>query len=273
MRTPEELLCSRKWRIAHSWWMLFGFFPFGVLAWIGYLIIGIRARNWKWLLIAGALLGWVIFWFAWAGSYGTVEKYAPHPDPVANAWWGWLGIGVWLGNAFALQWFINRRWLVWRAHFRKKVWYQDATASRTAPPSTIPAANAPRVIDTALAGSAAAPAFHSDPARVSTQRSDAAQAPAQGSSAHHAATETVFDLNTATRDELATLPGIDTAWANHIVTTRERLGGFKDTSELVTAASMQPHFFALVRGRVRVEPTTPGTSAPEPPAGGRRLEF
>lgn len=285
MRTPEELLCSRKWRIAHSWWMLFGFFPFAVLAWIGYLIIGIRAHNWRWLLLAGLLLGWVIGWFAWAGSWPNVAKDAPHPDPVSNAWWGWLGLLIWFGNAFALQWFVNRRWLVWRAHHAKQVWYQDATASQSQKAPATPSAVVAGVIDGALAGSQqprAQPGVlaSAQPAQDAAMDAPGASQPATPTEGVHlpvqqdAGATTVFDLNTASREELTSLPGIDSAWADHIIATRERVGMFQDTAELVTVASMQPHIFAALRGRLRVAPSGPVASPrTQAPTSGRRLEF
>ncbi|WP_191905749.1 helix-hairpin-helix domain-containing protein [Microbacterium caowuchunii] len=279
MRTPEELLCSRKWRLAHSWWLLFGFFPFAILAWVGYLIIGIKARNWKWLLISGTLLAWIVLWFVWAGSWSAVEKYAPHPDPVSNAWWGWLGVAVWLGNAFALQWFVNRQWLVWRAHYRKKVWYRDATATQIAPAPAAGSTTAPSIIDNALASGAPVtsaprpqPAARPELNHPSATR-PAPSLPPQPSGSPTSGASTVFDLNTASRKELASLPGVNDAWADHIVATRERIGGFKDTSELVTAASMQPHFFALVREHLEIRAGRPSAPTPEAPSSGRRLEF
>lgn len=281
MRTPEELLCSRKWRIAHSSWMLLGFFPFAVLAWVGYLIIGIKARNWKWLVLAAVFLGWVIGWFAWTASWGSVEKYEPHPDPVSNAWWGWTGILVWLGNAFVLQWIVNRRWLVWRAHYRAEVWYKNATATRTtseseprpATPSTVTG-----IMHTALEGGrepAVTSAYPSASALSGPQY--AAQPDTPGSVGPTAVppeqANDVLDLNTATSDDLARLPGIDSAWADHIIRIRQQLGGFKDSAQLVTAASLQPHIFAALRGRFEVRTPPDGEASPHTPSSGRRLEF
>jgi DNA uptake protein ComE-like DNA-binding protein len=266
---------------------MFGYFPFAALAWIGYLIIGVRARNWKWLAIAALLFGWIVGWFAWAGSWPDIEKGEPHPDPVGNAWWGWLGVTIWLGNAFGLQWFVNRKWLVWRAHHSKKVWYQDATA--TTPARAPMAASAPftaDVVDRALNGAAITPPASSDPSTRAPARAAAAQAGTpwsdgtSRSSAEAASivavpgTHSVLDLNTATREQLAQIPGLDQAWADHIVATRERVGPFSQATDLVTAAGMQPHHFTEIRDRVSAgELPAPTRSAPEPPQAGRRLEF
>lgn len=54
MTTAEELLCSRRWRLARGAWMLFGWFPFAFTAWIGYMIIGVKSRNWKWIALSVA---------------------------------------------------------------------------------------------------------------------------------------------------------------------------------------------------------------------------
>lgn len=279
MRTPEELLCSRKWRLSQSWWTLFGFFPFGVLAWVGYLIIGSRARNWRWLLLAGVSLALTIGWFMWNAALPSVPKGTVSTGDTGHGWWGLADMVLWLGNAFVLQWFVNRRWLVWRAHHPKRVWYQDATVTPSASTPTLPSMSAPAIMDHALSSNSGAvaapqPSFDSRPELgPSTNLGAGANQAQQSANSVAGSTPAVFDLNVATPEELASLPGVDTAWAEHIVATRERIGGFKDTSELVTAASMQPHFFALVRDHVVVSPIHPSGPAPDVPASGRRLEF
>ena len=264
--TPEELLCSRRWRLVNGLWMLFGFVPFSALAWVGYLIIGVRARNWKWILLAVAFFAWIVGWLAWSSFLPQTEKGEPSSDPLAVSLWGWASVIVWLGNAFALQWFVNRRWLVWRAHHVQRApWYLTATATNQPTAQGVPAAS---VVDDALRGGPA----------MSTTQTDAATLPTSG----------VLDVNTATREQLAALPGIDLAWADHIIAIRMSLGGaYTDPAQLVTAASVQPHIYAGLRRQISVvppvaapaaAPTTPVRPDPTPtrsaaPTDGRRLEF
>lgn len=300
MSTPEELLCSRKWRTVRGAWMLWGWFPFAWTAWVGYLIIGIKARNWKWIATA---VGFFAFGLTSMILISAIQNAArdavghelvkgeatPEPWATYNVIVFLVLIAVWIGNAAVVQWFVNRKWLVWRAHNNPKgatPWYATATATPgAAVGGGVPAAQVSPVaaVDNALRGPAPAgvPAATSTAAPLLTPPSSATpQAPSRLSPpapgtlyapGTEAATPAPIDLNTATRDQLAALPGIDLAWADHIIATRSRVGGFASPADLVTAASVQPHVFAGIRDRLVATPT----AVPEPavPADGRRLEF
>ncbi len=87
-----------------------------------------------------------------------------------------------------------------------------------------------------------------------------------------------LDINTAAQDELAALPGFDTATAAQVVAVRSRIGGFRDTAELVTRAGVRPHVLAGVQGRIVVETADAVAPSAMPRAvpardSGRRLEF
>lgn len=290
MSTPEELLCSRKWRLVQSTWMLLGWVPLALTAWAGYLIIGIRARNWKWLLISAGLLAWLIVWFVWAGTFPAMAKGDALPPQYAGSMslWTLSSIVVWLGNAVGLQWWVNRKWLVTQAHRAKTgPWYATAT-SRTGTDATRPAEVA-KTIDLAMGSAApwtpgaASYQLPAPPAAGSSMPGDWTT-PVQHSGASSVNLEPL-DLNRATHDQLASLPGLDAATVDRIIAARQRLGGFKEPTELVTFAGLKPHLFAAVQARLTVSPTTlPEDPAPRPhdsgaPAGpdtapsGRRLDF
>lgn len=273
MSAPEELLCSRKWRLMQSWWMLFGWFPLAVAAWIGYLIIGVRAKNWKWLLIGAALFAWIVAMFT---LIPTVPKDAPAPDTPEMAFWALSSIVVWFGNAIGLQWFINRQWLVWRAHHDKRLpWYASATQGTRI--IDIPTPQSLTTIDRAFTSLPAAPA----PLSATSGPVAPAVPPPSAVLQTHAATATapvvLLNVNSATSEQFASLPGFDARTAEQIISARDHLGGFRDLAELVSVAGVKPHIFAAIRGRVTLGATSTVRPAQQAnstrPPNGRRLDF
>lgn len=295
MTTPEELLCSRKWRMARSLWMLFGWFPFAFAAWIGYLIIGVKSRSWKWIALSIAFFVFGVTAFSvmvWVGNSADVDKGESFPEPYTtySSIVMWTTLLVWIGNAAVLQWFINRRWLVWRAHNSKMIsapWYATATATGGPAPQADPQRVA-SVLDTTLAsgsgtsvrGATSAPAVYPAP---SVQGAPPAQpappmaSPNWGASPVSPPASAALNINTATQEQLATLPGMDAATAAHVVGVRQQTGRFADASELVTRAGVKPHVFAGLAGQIAAgpAPATPPASSNSSPSSpnGRRLEF
>lgn len=273
MNTPEELLCSRRWRLRHSLWMLWGWFPFALTAWVGYLIIGVKARNWRWILTAVGFFIFGCIWIGvigWVGGQTNVQKGEVAPEPYAT----YTSIAMitnlllWLGNAAGVQWWINRKWLVWRAHNDKntpKAWYATVTATGGGhTPSPANPHQVSTVMDTAFAyGSASTASAAVDFNRVFKVTP----------------TKVPIDINTATEDDFAALPGIDAATAQRVVVARNQAGGFRETAELVTHAGVKPHVFAglvtLVTASTKPGSVTPTGEPERAPSSknGRRLEF
>ena len=56
-----------------------------------------------------------------------------------------------------------------------------------------------------------------------------------------------MDLNSASIDVLAALPGVGVATATRIVEERKRRGGFQSVDEAALAVGMQPHVHARLR--------------------------
>ena len=73
----------------------------------------------------------------------------------------------------------------------------------------------------------------------------------------------LLDLNTASRDQVALLPGVDDATAARVVAAREARGGFTDLDDAVRSAGLQPHQLVLLRDQVTVGPTGAPGSAPQ----------
>jgi len=74
----------------------------------------------------------------------------------------------------------------------------------------------------------------------------------------------LIDLNTATVDDIASLPGVGIATAHRIVEERNRRGGFASVDEAAVATKLQPHVRSrLQQGAVvseRPQPRRRGTS-------------
>jgi competence protein ComEA len=62
----------------------------------------------------------------------------------------------------------------------------------------------------------------------------------------------LVDLNSATADELAAVPGFTQEIADEAISYRTNFGGFQKSSELVTAVGMDPAAFAIAKRYVRV---------------------
>lgn len=69
----------------------------------------------------------------------------------------------------------------------------------------------------------------------------------------HAATPPRLNLNTATREELARLPGIGEALAARIVEHRERHGAFRRAEHLMLVRGMSDRRFRELRAHVTAE--------------------
>ncbi|MGM7666083.1 ComEA family DNA-binding protein [Microbacterium sp. A93] len=285
MTTAEELLCSRKWRLSHGLWMLFGWFPFAFAAWIGYMVIGVKARNWKWIAISIAFFAFGSVVFAvmmWVGGETNTQKGESLPEPydTYSSIAMWSSIIVWIGNAAGVQWWINRKWLVWRAHNDKSIstpWYATATASGPVNPQPNPQRVASLLETTLLNGSESRLPGTGEPAPIAA--SSYPSPPSVFNAPSVTPASATLDINTATLGDLAALPGFDLATAAQVVAARDQAGGFRDTSDLVTRAGVKPHVLAGVLGRITVGAMTgftAPTSAPRVvpgPDNGRRLEF
>ena len=64
-----------------------------------------------------------------------------------------------------------------------------------------------------------------------------------------------LDLNTATAEELAALPGIGPELAGRIVACREERGGFGSVEEIMEVSGIGEGKFAALKDRITVEDT------------------
>lgn len=151
--TVDRRLRSWPWRLGHSLWTLWAIFGFGLFTWIGFLYIGGRARNRRWLLMAGLwfVVSLIIAFLAPENSPGQ-----PGPD-----WYAPLVVAVWLlGAAQSIA--ALPAWWRWRAQRDGPTWAlpgrTPAPAGAGHPAAPTQRASAPEAPPTEAPGTAAAPA-------------------------------------------------------------------------------------------------------------------
>jgi Bacterial transcriptional activator domain len=103
-RPSSALLRKRTWRWWHSLWMLPCILGVGILTWVSFLYIGVRARRTRWLRHA-AVYG------AAAVTAVVVSNKGPE---LAKHGAGLLAVITWIAGMIHASW-INREWLHWRS--------------------------------------------------------------------------------------------------------------------------------------------------------------
>lgn len=82
------------------------------------------------------------------------------------------------------------------------------------------------------------------------------------------------DVNTASSEDLLSLPALDPATVARIITARSERGGFRDINDLTSAAALQPHQLVALQDRVSFsEFEHPGSPAHRARTHGRILDL
>jgi hypothetical protein len=268
MTTPEQLLADPSWRRRHSVYTLWAIFGFGF---VSLLYTSARAHRNDWMKW-GAMYGVVaIPALAVGGSLSPEDPDAPAPLG-AN-----LAIAAW-----AIVWIISaihvfrarKEWLRWKASAAGQArWYETpassvATSASAAdlsnigledptseylagpppvatPPGSSPASTRPPPLPTAPPQPSGTRSPAPPPAAAPPPR--ATELPAQPAEPTTAPRTDLIDLNTASVDDIAALPGVGVATAHRIVEERQRRGGFGSVDEAALAVNVQPH----VRARLQ----------------------
>lgn len=256
-------LASGKWRVRHSAWLLAPIFGLGMLSFVGFVYVALRVQSRKfWVACIIACLGSALLW----ATTGTTESTSDG-ESSSN---GGVILGVWVG-LIVYGFVLNRDYLRWRANRTPAdAWYNqpsvaNAQGQQVSPPkpeNPIPRQAAPTREQGVLGVSSAG--YYSPPIVP----------PAPPYQAKYGSSMGLLDANLASRDELASLPGVDMLLAERVVSARERQGSFRNIDDMVEAAALRPHelvrFGGLVTfGESRPDPDVPTTGLP----GIRRLDY
>lgn len=295
MKTPEEKLCSRWWRIRHSSWILFSILSAGLFTSVGFIIIAAKSKK-RHLIIAS--VGWGIFTIALLTSFSMIDS-GTKENPVkslasdvqsAVVFFGWIGGMV---HSFV----VNRSWLKWRAgHVKGMPWYGQVNPANAAshqggdplgdalhgygqqPMQQIPAQLSYAPAPSHAAGqsslsrsqpSGGATVVPSFPQGTPLQpTAPAASDWRQQQPATNELGPTV-DLNTASSEEIQYGLGLASEVAAAVVSRRTAMGGFSSPDQLMQLGLVQPHVFMGLRDRLTT--STPAVHvSPPPSSGGRR---
>ncbi|MBB4754044.1 ComEA family DNA-binding protein [Actinoplanes lobatus] len=214
--------------------MLLPILSFGCLSGAGFLYVGVRARRHAWS-IAGVVYSVIANAAFFTGP--TLPKDSVASDLAVVA----LLIVWMISVVHALV--INSAWLQWRAGHQP--WY----AQQVAPWAGVPA---PGPVPPQVQGLVPPPGqFYG--AQPSMPQPYAV--PPQATAAQHApmappASFAQLEVNSATVEQLAALPGVGPERAAQAVSARGSRGGFASLAEFADAASLAPHEFVAVRDRL-----------------------
>lgn len=294
--TPEEKLCSRKWRLLNSAGVLWSILSFGLLTCVNFLVRGIQSQNRRWIIygIGFAILSVVLL--TWSSNVNSGTKEAPVSTPGSTAW-GWVWFLSWIGG-IVLSVITNRKWLMWKAHHGNNKWYaQPATAYGMHPAGPgvqpgqqqVPPAWPYQAQGQQYQGQPYPPQAHpfQQPRYVGPNQPHtpmSGQSCAAGSEAGSGLSpsqaqqsQRAVNVNGARAEDFTAL-GIDQATAEKIVNTRYYLGGYSSFEHLLAATGVAPHILIPLRGSLSFDAPQRGasTSSPDAPrrdAGGRTLDL
>jgi DNA uptake protein ComE-like DNA-binding protein len=276
MKTPEENLCSRGWRLRHSAFLLWSILSFGMLTAVGFWVIALKSRRRAWWVAA---VVWTVFnvsTFVVSANIDSGTKENPSTSVGSNVFTIMILVGLIGGITHSA--IVRREWLRWRAYAQPGAWYaqkQAASAAVTHTHNPLSPAAASDVLQN-VSGKSAVPQntriddsgqwSHPHTRNTSAERPPPVVEPRENSL-------TLVDINQADSAAFISL-GLDQAWADWLIATRTRIGGFATPEQLLTDGQMPPHVYAALRQRVH---TPARHSPPQPPPegsrAGRRLDL
>lgn len=243
--TPEEKLCSRTWRLRNSAGLLWSILSIGILTGVGFLIRGVKTKNKLWIVLGLGFLVVGIGVFATAGVNSGTKEAPIHTT--ASTIWGWIWFITFVGGVVT-AFITNKKWLIWKAHANEVPWYTQAGGSQPkANPSPVRGYD-PNAAAAAFASPATPPVTVSAPAPAA-----------------------VFDVNSASAQELSATLGVDGETANRILEARQSLGSFTSFEQLMSKAQVPPHLLIPHRAKMTFgAPASAPASQPESPGTGSK---
>lgn len=271
---------SIGWMLTSSSWMLLTAVPGAALAWIGFLIVGVMGHLTRWFVVGVALgVGAIVAQFPVWGQFGPVAVSVVHIAGmllalVANPQWlqaRWVRGQATSAAAKTPQRSARAGGTTSRAQRRARA-KQRREAERRRTAERQRAAERERDAERELDAErerAAAEARDAERAKAS-ELAEAAGASTTPFFAAPAPAERAepIDVNTASANELAGLPGISRSKARSLVRLRDKQGGFRTLEAFTMAADLQPHEIVRLRDAAVCSPPPRG-----PRTFGRRVDY
>lgn len=197
------------WQILHSLWLIFVFVPLGLLAYVGFFIIGLAARKRKWLITGFIYLVIIMGAFVTTGSY---DKNHPMSDiGVFTLLISWI---VCIVHSFAA------RGEYLRIMYKRKLLYEQDLKNA--------------LHHQALNG-------REVEGKQINHRQSLINKKSSAEKVQTTLSAQVINVNKATEVEISALPSIHSFLAKDILNARKRVGRFKSIEHLATTVNIKPH--------------------------------
>ncbi|MBB5326043.1 DNA uptake protein ComE-like DNA-binding protein [Anoxybacillus tepidamans] len=202
---------GRKWEMMNSFWMLWTFFPFGFFNYISFFYASYRVKQRKWF-IAGVLysIPFILFWIV---------------DEIVDE-------NHWLNDLSFIALFFS--WVVSIIHvFNMRAEYLLRLEARS-----LSKASELEQLKTLI----------KEEYKVDTLMNETAKnAEHVNRDMEEPVTDRLVDINTATEEEIASIPAIGGLLAKKVVAVREKEGGFQSLEHFSNCLQLKPHVIEKIK--------------------------
>lgn len=259
------------WEILNSWWVAFSVVA---CSWIGFFIIGSKAKQKKWKMMGVLFL---ILQFGVFLAIGIINVKGILSNILIMIWLGAYVSGIILSFRERKEYLLCRDVLISvRLDERSQQKLRNTVIRNYEQQGIVDAQTiTSSSSDRQTPDLAKAP----EPARAENgkHRQDI-----QGSECNDACK--IVDINSCSESDLAGLPGISVVLAKKAITYREEHQGFQSSEEFFTVLEIKPHFMVQLKDRIKcgeyrdhgaeaVTDKTVERPVPPTPSGGRKLDF
>lgn len=248
---------GRNWELAHSIWICWVLLTCGFFNWVAFLYIGVRASQKKWIV--------------WGGIYSVpfllsiVSAAVSDGQGIQPEWLGTLEVLLamilWLVSVFhAFK--VRREYLIRLDSSQRSVAERNAdlySRVRAEYGTDAPVgSHLPRPASSGFETTRSRDVGHNPRTRPSEPiHGSADDAPgnalgnmADGASPRGMPQDSGVDVNNASEQEIAALPGVGLILAKRIVNLRGERGGFDSVENLGMTLGLRPHIVERLRERV-----------------------
>ncbi|MCD1260787.1 helix-hairpin-helix domain-containing protein [Paenibacillus athensensis] len=260
------------WKLGHSWWIVLTFVP--VYNFFAFLYLALMVRSWRYALWSAVYVApyIILFTIAVDGNTGFLFNLVMALALLSTGvciLHGFFSIGPYLRRLENLQREARRQAQPTSPTLepgRKEASLAEAPADPDSRETDAPSPHTSRGSGTWITSkSAASPASvvrpTPDPIRQTDRdadRPDDVSLPAEP-----------LDLNAASEQAIAALPGIGLILAKKALQARQASNGFRSVDEFAEALGLEPQVLERLRPLVAIRPP----ASPPPPSGGRVVDF